>query len=385
MVTPAHSSGRPEGALQLDDGEFVAAGKPIMSAGPPGAAVAFTVAGSRVVGTPTCAASLAGTDIVRARDEPGVSDLREFLPRWPATPGTRVRVHVLNGFGMAIGDSLIGLQAASLLAERAQFVLWRPRARLHPGLERVYALAGFATRPLPIAVAELASMNGLRLDLSDYALRDGFASANMLDYFLERLGLDPASVPASSRAPSWLAKALPNPPRPPLREPYVLIAAGSSQPIRSMSAAEASALAAAIIGRTGVRVAGLGFELDHPRFAKADAWAPDFDSFVGLIANAEAMVSADSAAIHVAGAYAVATLGLFTTIDPDLRIRGYPNSSGLLLDPSAPYLGRHWHESREQLDRVAESWAARRRDIADASLAMMEAASSRSSIRPAAP
>ena len=349
----------------------IRAGKPVPFAGPPGAAVAFTVAGSRLVGTPSCAASLSGTDIVRARDEPGLGRLREFLPPWPGNAGARPRVDVLNGFGMTIGDSLIGLQAATFLSDRADLVLWRPNADLHPGLARVYELAGFETQQLPIPVADFGPTRGLWLDLSDYALRDGFGSANMLDYFLERLGIEPASIPAASRAPSWLARALPRPPAPPLDEPYVLVAAGSSQPIRSVPAIEARALASAIIDRTGIRVAGLGFDLDHRRFSKADAWTPDFDSFAGLIASAESMISADSAPVHIAAAYNVPTLGLFTKIDPDKWIKGYSTVSGLLLDPSAPYLDSIWDESQEHRDMVAESWKRRRQDITREALSLV--------------
>ena len=360
--------------IAMVGGSSIRPGKPIAAAGPPGAAVAFTIEGARVVGTPTCAASLQGGDILAARGEMGANALVEFLPKWPESTGPRTRVHVLNGFGMAIGDSLIGLQVASSMTERADLVLWRTRADLHPGLVRVYEIAGFETRQLPVPLAAFAALDGQRLDLSDYAMREDFAATNMFDYFAARLGLDPATIPTTSRAPSWLAKALPNPPQPPLREPYVLIAAGASQPIRAMPPDEAKALATAVIGATGIRVAGLGFDLDHTQFTQADSWTPDFDSFVGLIAHASAIVSADSAAIHIAAAYAIPTLGLFTTTAPSLRISGYPHMSGLLLDPAATYLGQHWHESRDQLDQVAASWRKRRDDIAGAALALMRQA-----------
>jgi ADP-heptose:LPS heptosyltransferase len=50
----------------------------------------------------------------------------------------------------------------------------------------------------------------------------------------------------------------------------------------------------------------------------------DLASLCGLVANAEAIISTDTAMVHLADAFGVKTLAVFTTHRPDWRVRDYP-------------------------------------------------------------
>ena len=72
------------------------------------------------------------------------------------------------------------------------------------------------------------------IDLRDFAFDPAFRGVAMIDFFLARLGLDPARVPAGLRRNAWLAPRL----RPaPAARGYVLVCPRTSMALRDMPAA----------------------------------------------------------------------------------------------------------------------------------------------------
>jgi hypothetical protein len=248
-------------------------------------------------------------------------------------------VHVINGMGVTLGDSIIGLTALHAIKRahpQVRFVLYRP-ARAPRYVEDLYALAdGFIAdcRSLPWSLAQLPD-DETRIDVGNHLFWPGFASLPMIDFFLSALGTDPACVPGRDKANRWLA-ALHLPPLPSewRDRPYLLFCPTSSTPVRSVPGSMHAALVERLIERFDLPVLGFG-PVDHPGYVDVRAHSPDTAHFLAWIRHAQYVVASDTAAVHIAAGFDVPTTAFFTTIAPALRVRDYPVCEPIALDVPA--------------------------------------------------
>ncbi|WLE57641.1 ADP-heptose--LPS heptosyltransferase [Burkholderia plantarii] len=271
-------------------------------------------------------------------------------------------VHVINGMGVALGDSIIGLTALAALRAAhpaLRFVLYRP-ARLAAHVEALYRLAGSepaAPRTLPWPLDALPRA-ATCIDVGNQLYRPAFATLPMIDYFLDALGADPASIPAAARRNRWLARlALPALPDGWRRRPYALLCADASTPLRSIPAAERAALVERIARRYGLPVAGFG-PVAHRAYTDVSALSPDTAAYLAWVRDARVLVGADSSAIHVADGFEVPTLACFTSITPEMRVRDYPHCVAARLDVPAALRDRHASDEPAHLAAVAAAYRA---------------------------
>ena len=242
---------------------------------------------------------------------------------------------ILNGFGRSLGDGIIGLQALAASG------LPRPVLFRLPGLpvavRDLYAAADFATcRDLDWAWAgpgpPVPGTEGFRvIDLRDFAFDPEFRGMAMLDFFLERLGVSPAGVPPASRRNAWLAPRLR--PLPPGRLPgYALLCPRASMELRGMP----PEMHAHIVGR--LRSSGLAVVTQGEASAQALPMpeARSLAELAGWVAGAALLVSTDTAMVHLADAYDVPTLAVFTTHRPEWRVRDYPRCRAVYRPAALP-------------------------------------------------
>ncbi|HET9018020.1 MAG TPA: glycosyltransferase family 9 protein [Acetobacteraceae bacterium] len=168
-------------------------------------------------------------------------------------------------------------------------------------------------RPFPHAVG-FARV----IDLRDFAFDPGFRGVAMIDFFLDRLGLDPAAVPSTLRRNAWLAARLPPPPA---GRGHVLVCPRSSMALRDIPATLHAGLLRWLLAHAGQPVLTQGVPIQG---VTAAPWAGNFASLCALVAGAACVVSADTAMVHLADGFGVPTLALFTTHRPDWRVRDYP-------------------------------------------------------------
>jgi hypothetical protein len=281
------------------------------------------------------------------------------------------RLAILNGFGISIGDSVIGLQA--LFAGQSLGLLPRPVLFRHGGgremVEAIYRCAR--------DVADVAALDEFHpdrfdhvVDLRDFAFDPVFRGMAMIDFFLSRLGLDPTAMPAVLRRNAWLAgRVRPELPAG-LPARYVLICPKSSMVLRDMpedvhatllrTAAEAQGLP---VVTQGLACAGAIGAADCGGFAE----------LCGLVASAACVISTDTAMLHLADAFAVPCLAVFPTHRPEWRMRDYPLCSAIQLAarglPDALEFSRGpadltatraaWHEGADEITRRAQDFLRR--------------------------
>ncbi len=245
--------------------------------------------------------------------------------RFHLPPSCREEIHVLNGMGVTLGDSVIGLSVLAWLKRK------HPSLRIHvyrsphspPYVERLYQLARAVIEPVRYLPWPLEALPRQTIDLSDFLYWPRFATEPMVDFFLEALGLDPRAMPARAKENTWLAGLdLPALPQRWEGRPYVLLCDRASTALRSIPLPHAITLVQRTWERYRLPVVGF-HELPHPHWHDASALAATTEQFMAWVRNARVVVGTDSSAVHLAAGFDVPTLAGFASIDPVLRVRDY--------------------------------------------------------------
>ena len=229
---------------------------------------------------------------------------------------------ILNGFGISLGDGIIGLQALfaarSLGAIEGRVVLGRREPPAKPLVPQIYRLATDFAEIVPIAEAPLS---GRVIDIQDFAFDPFFRQVAMIDFFLTRLGLPPVSVPASLKRMTWLAPRAAPLPHVRLAPGYVLVCPDASIPLRDMPEPVHEALLTRLSARGWGPVVTQGPALAGAVTMPHCATIAELCAFV---AGARAVISTDTAMVHLADAFSVPCLVFMTTHRPAMRVRDYP-------------------------------------------------------------
>jgi hypothetical protein len=239
-------------------------------------------------------------------------------------------ITILNGFGISLGDGIIGLQALAAAREigaiAGPVVLARIESAVKPLVPQLYALAPDLAEVVPMAEADLA---GPVIDIRDFAYDTGFGRISMIDFFLSRLGVAPESVPADLKRNTWLAPRAGPLPDLGLSPGYTLLCPKASIALRDMP----ETVHRAVIARLSGPVLTQG-----PPSAGAIA-APvctTMRELCALVAGARRMISTDTATTHLADAFSVPCLAVFTTHRPEWRVRDYPFCQAVHLPAELP-------------------------------------------------
>jgi hypothetical protein len=200
---------------------------------------------------------------------------------------------------------------------------------------------------------DTAPRDGRVIDIRDFALDPAFACVSMIDFFLTRLGLDPAEVASPAKRNSWLAPRLRELPDLGLPRGYVLLCPKASIALRDMPDEPHAALLRGLQRRRLGPVVTQGEALDG---AIAAPYCETIEALAALVAGARAVVSTDTAMLHIADAYSVPCLALMTTHRPEWRVRDYPYCMAIQLaiagvPPSAEFV-----RGEADLQAVRAAW-----------------------------
>jgi hypothetical protein len=272
---------------------------------------------------------------------------------------SRSRVHVINGMGVTLGDSIIGLTALYAISAQfpqLRFTIYRPRHAPHY-VRRLYELAAPLFGDiveLPIKLVALPQ-HELRVDMGNHLFWPEFTTRPMIDFFIDAMGMRTEEVSSAYKRNLWMQQLVVPEPRLEQGE-YVLLCPHASTPVRSIPASLHSTMVEALWQRFGLPVAGVG-AIDHPQYVDVSARSVDIADFIGFIKDARHLVAPDTAAIHIAAGFNVPTTAFFTTIAPQLRVRDYPYCKAVRLD--VPALdGMHASSRQSDVQAIEDAYCA---------------------------
>lgn len=237
-------------------------------------------------------------------------------------------VHIINGMGVTLGDSIIGLtaiEALRVLNPALRCLVYRP-GRAPNYVDQLYHLAAgkiAEMRWLPWKAEDIPQQE-LCIDAGNQLFWPTFTTLPMIDFFLQALGVEPSLIPATAKANRWMQKLyLPTLPERWQDKKYVLFCPTASTPLRSIPDSAYTFLVDALWKKFTCPVLGFG-AVDHPHYVDIQPLSPTTGDFLAWVKHARYVLTSDTAAVHIAAGYDVPTTAFFTSIAPKLRVRDYP-------------------------------------------------------------
>lgn len=301
------------------------------------------------------------------------SQLRALAGRRP------LRLAIINGFGTGIGDCLVGLTAWRLAREEisraglpdVDVEMWvRPRGL--PNSREVCALDGAVDRVelLPMPVERFAARDAF-FDLSGLLDRPGVETTPLVDFLLGLMGVDSGSITAARKRnriniPEDIEQQAENAIHDRAGR-YVLLHPLSSNVLRDMPLETFTELTHGVVEETGCQVATVvrGPRVHPNQVDLSDISWRGYPWFCSIVRQAVGMVTVDTSAYHIADAFNVPAVVIFSTILPRLRVAYYPSVEGMLLPgmEDSGLMGRHTVSDPAEAASLNEHW--RRLDVAD--------------------
>lgn len=305
-------------------------------------------------------------------------DLRKQLLR--IRNKTTLRVAILNGLGTGIGDTLVGLTALAEAHQQMQRLFRTVVIDVLVGVHcyqavlPVYAQSPLirAVHPLPITLADLAHYDVI-FDTGSLMHREEADRLPYVDFFLRTLGVDYRKVDPARKRNTLRVDA------PVLSDTVAAIDAlkadgrrlllfhpTASGPLRSMPDERIDTVLEELIAHSDYHIATVvPIPFQHPRVSDLSGVSSDFQRLCHIVSQMDAVVCVDTSIYHIADAFGIPTVVLFTSIDPELRVKYYPFVDGMLLSGArdSGYFGRHYLETGRSLEPVLDLWKGL--DVAD--------------------
>ena len=263
-------------------------------------------------------------------------------------------------FGGGLGDTIVGKTALELLLSRLQcyfseinFFLYPIKLNSLSLLSQIPNVSSIQLLPAPLSSLKKADFY---FDFSMMTGHYNFNALPMIDYFLFHLGIDPSSIPPEKKRCSYrinegVVKEL-EPVLSLLKKrhgPLLLYHFKATTPIRSIPPQLIPKHIRDIIDNTDFTVASvLPCRFNHPRFLDLSGLSKSFDHFAYIISQMDAIITVDTVTFHLADAFSIPTVVLFTSIPPELRIKYYPHQKGILIGGKNGKPLFYCHETNEK-------------------------------------
>jgi len=269
-----------------------------------------------------------------------------------------VKIALINAMSNAIGDHLIGMKAFEYWQEKVKEYLKDSNVTIaffqlnpmrmapitkqwHPQFQQIYML--------PNRMQRLVEYDAY-IDFGSLLMRENFGNQPMIDFFFEALSIDAKTVPDERKRLSFKLSQEPNQNMDRIfsvlksqKRPLLLFHHRSTSPIRQMDNKRARQYVESIIKNSDYFVlSACGLEFSDKRFMDISMYSKDLETFASIISKMDSIITVDTSTYHIADAFDIPTVVLFTTIEPEYRIKYYPFTRGIMLEEKdGPLYGRH--------------------------------------------
>jgi hypothetical protein len=262
-----------------------------------------------------------------------------------------ISVAVMNGMSNALGDHMIGMRALCTFYERLIDLIPKEKvrvdlhqlnpARIHHINSQWQAVARHVfSMPTPL---ELFLAYDVYFDFGGLLMLEDFNDTPMMDFYLRGLSLDPTSVDDSKKVPLYAPAVEADKEIEMLMKrvrkrangrPVLLFHPTATTLVRTMPTEFSHKILKEIIEASEYFVVSAtdtnGFK--HERFMPLHRFSADVDYFASIVSKVDACLSVDTLTYHLAAAFGVPTMVLFTGIPPETRIKYYPYVDGINLE-----------------------------------------------------
>jgi ADP-heptose:LPS heptosyltransferase len=101
-------------------------------------------------------------------------------------------------------------------------------------------------------------------------------------------------------------------------------------------------------------ISAIKTEYQNPRFYDLSDFSTDFNHYAYIISQSDFIITVDTSVYHVADSFNIPTVVLFTSINPEYRVKYYPYTEGILLSgDDTRILGKHLSIDKDELEYAA--------------------------------
>lgn len=294
----------------------------------------------------------------------------------PLLDKEHIRIAVMNAFGgTALGDNLIGINAfnlyRSILSERFpdktfEFNLFQIAPEQITHITSQCRCENVAPLPTPISAF---IYHDAFIDLSGMMDHELFQSLPIFDFFLSALSISDdipdewkrlnfETDPACDHVAEMLFRHIRKRAG---KKPVVLLHPLASGAIRSMPNSYALRLIEDLTRAGYFVLSCVGLITENDQHMDVATFSKSFLDFVSIVKCADSIITVDTITAHLSDVFSTKAVVIFSTIDPDLRIRYYPHAVGIKLDcPRVAGLHKiadeDSDEGREIFQDVIDSW-----------------------------
>lgn len=257
--------------------------------------------------------------------------------------GRHLKVALINFFGSAYGDSLVGASTFTHVLGLCKALGLEPQFEVLSASNKTDEIAAGTSwvcgcRRLPITARDFCEYDAF-FDFSGLQQRVGFDTLPLIDFYLSSLGFAADNIPAQGKriqctigSSEWRSVSSVLFKRQ-LRRPLLLVTLRASNDLRSVPASLERQFVEQIATEwqgTVITVSGYG-NLGAPNHIDLTEDIVGVARFISLVGQVDGLVTVDTLSYHVADAFSVPSVVLFTTIDPKLRVSYYPLAKAWVL------------------------------------------------------
>ncbi len=254
---------------------------------------------------------------------------------------TKVKIALLGGFGPAYGDNICGITAYKILKEELLRYFEEVKIDIchvqSNKFSNYYSRFGITILQEPLELEKFCDYD-FYYDITSINSITGYHTRSIVDSFLWMFSLDSSKIDSFKKRITYLfskekkdnvSEVLSAKGRKGTR---LLFHPDSVQFCRNIPQDVSHKIIADILAKTDYEVFTVSdLQYDSPRFFNIKELSETFDDFALIISLMDKIVTVDTATYHVADAFSVETLVLFTNAGIG-RVSDYPHSKGYVID-----------------------------------------------------
>lgn len=198
--------------------------------------------------------------------------------------------------------------------------------------------------------------------IQNWNIQREYQTLNMFDFYLKAFSINPEEVNPIHKRAIYSFKEIKMIDIPTER-PVLLFHHKASDAIRSLEEDRAISIINEIIKKSDYFVVSAqSLDFKNERFLDISAQSTSLDDLATIISQVDAIVTVDTCVYHLADAFDVPTVVLFSTIDPEIRIKYYPFVKGIMYeDKQGKIFGKHAvsadpREAEKELEYLKTVW-----------------------------
>lgn len=280
-----------------------------------------------------------------------------------------IKIVVINGFGAAIGDIIIGTSALDIYDKflkqffrKVEYYVYNEHLdAAKEVLEKNRRINGILPYPSPASI--LLNFDAY-IDLGAMIIWDIFNDRPMFDFYLSAFGIKHETIPPYLKRTKLFYDIDPNSYTSKfmdgmrLGRPLLLFNPESTTSIRSIPSDLIPKIIRQLIQKTDYHIVLLkDYGIKNKRVSVLSKYSSTLLDYMAIISKVDKIITVDTSTYHISDYFSIPTVVLFTTINPLFRVKYYPFVKPYkVLRDDSKLMGKHMSQKEEDQKEIREAF-----------------------------